>query len=60
MTSNLIQFIKHIVPFTDQEIQESAFLFSETNLKKGEFWVKEGELKSDVYSLIRECYVPIL
>lgn len=48
MTSNLIQFIKHIVPFTDQEIQESGFLFSETTLKKGELWVKEGELKSDV------------
>ena len=48
MTSNLIQFIKHIVPFTDQEIQESELLFSEKTLKKGEFWIKEGELKSDV------------
>ena len=48
MTSNLIQFIKNIVPFTDKEIQESGLLFSEKILKKGEFWVKEGELKSDV------------
>ena len=48
MTSNLIQFIKNIVPFTDKEIQESGLLFSEKTLKKGDFWVKEGELKSDV------------
>ena len=48
MTTNLIQFIKNIVPFTDEEIQESGLLFSEKILKKGEFWVKKGELKSDV------------
>ena len=48
MTQNLIQFIKQIVPFTDEEIQDIQHLFDEKSLKKGEFWVKEGEFNSDI------------
>ncbi len=48
MTQNLIQFIKQIVPFTDEEIQDIQHLFVEKTLKKGEYWVKEGEFNSDV------------
>ena len=48
MTQNLIQFIKHLVPFTDGEIQDIHHLFIEKTLKKGEFWVKEGEFNSDI------------
>ena len=48
MTQNLIQFIKHLVPFSDEEIQEIRYLFIEKNLKKGEFWIKEGEFNSDL------------
>lgn len=48
MTQNLIQFIKYLVPFTDEEIQDIHHLFTEKNLKKGEFWVKEGEFNSDI------------
>ena len=48
MTQNLIQFIKQLVPFTDEEIQDIHHLFTEKTLKKGEFWVKEGEFNSDV------------
>lgn len=48
MTQNLIQFIKHLVLFTDEEIQDIQHLFIEKNLKKGKFWVKEGEFNSDV------------
>lgn len=48
MTQNLIQFIKQIVPFTDEEIQDIQHLFVEKSLKKGEFWVKEGEFNSDI------------
>lgn len=48
MTQNLIQFIKQIVDFTDEEIQNIQHLFIEKNLKKGEFWIKEGEFNSDV------------
>jgi CRP/FNR family transcriptional regulator, anaerobic regulatory protein len=48
MTQNLIQFIKQLVSFTDEEIQEIQHLFVEKILKKGEFWVKEGEFNSDV------------
>lgn len=51
MTQNLIQFIKQIVPFTDEEIQDIQHLFDEKSLKKGEFWVKEGEFNSDVLFL---------
>ena len=49
MTQNLIQFIKHLVPFSDEEIQEIRYLFIEKNLKKGEFWIKEGEFNSDLH-----------
>jgi CRP/FNR family transcriptional regulator, anaerobic regulatory protein len=48
MTQNLIQFINQIVPFTDEEIQNIQHLFIEKNLKKGKFWIKEGEFNSDV------------
>ena len=48
MTQNLIQFVKQLVPFTDEEIQEINHLFIEKFLKKGEFWVKEGEFNSDI------------
>ncbi|MEY4539469.1 MAG: hypothetical protein RLZZ306_1226 [Bacteroidota bacterium] len=48
MTQNLIQFIKQLVSFTDEEIQDIQHLFIEKNLKKGEFWVKAGEYNSDI------------
>lgn len=51
MTQNLIQFIKQLVPFTDEEIQDIQHLFVEKTLKKGEFWVKEGEFNSDILFL---------
>ena len=51
MTQNLIQFIKQLVSFTDEEIQDIQHLFVEKNLKKGEFWVKEGEFNSDILFL---------
>lgn len=49
MTQNLIQFIKKIVPFADEEIQDIHHLFTEKTLKKGEFWIKQGEFNSDVF-----------
>ncbi|MCU0471143.1 MAG: hypothetical protein MUF58_21400 [Arcicella sp.] len=48
MTENFIQFISQIVVFTEEELQQAAHLFSEKSLKKGEFWVKEGEYKADM------------
>ena len=51
MTPNLIQFIKQLVPFADEEIQDIQHLFIEKTLKKGEFWVKKGEFNSDVLFL---------
>ena len=48
MTQNLIQFIKQLVPFTEEEIQDVKHLFVEKTLKKGEFWVKKDEFNSDV------------
>ncbi len=48
MTQNLIQFIKQIVSFSNEEIQDIQHLFTEKTLKKGEFWIKEGEFNSDV------------
>ena len=48
MTQNLIQFIKQLVHFSDEEIQDIQHLFTEKNLKKGDFWVKEGEFNSDI------------
>ena len=51
MTQNLIQFIKQLVSFTDEEIQDILHLFVEKTLKKGEFWVKEGEFNSDILFL---------
>lgn len=48
MTQNFIQFIQQIVPFTDEELQKVNHLFTEKSLKKGEFWVKEGEFNADM------------
>jgi CRP/FNR family transcriptional regulator, anaerobic regulatory protein len=61
MTQNLIQFFKQLVPFTDGEIQDIQHLFTEKTLKKGEFWLKEGEFNSDVLfvnkGMIRSYFV---
>lgn len=48
MTKNFIEFISHITTFTDEEMQVAKSLFTEHYLKKGEFWIKEGEIKSDL------------
>jgi CRP/FNR family transcriptional regulator, anaerobic regulatory protein len=48
MTPSLIQFIKKVVPLTDEELQSANHLFTERLLKKGEFWVKEGEFNADM------------
>jgi CRP/FNR family transcriptional regulator, anaerobic regulatory protein len=48
MTPSLIQFIKKVVPLTDEELQNANHLFTESLLKKGEFWVKEGEFNADM------------
>ena len=48
MTKNFIEFISRITTFTDEETQLAKSLFKEHRLKRGEFWVKEGEIKSDL------------
>jgi CRP-like cAMP-binding protein len=48
MTQNFIQFIQQIVSFTDEELQKANHLFTEKTLKKGEFWVREGEFNADM------------
>ncbi len=51
MTHNLIKFITQFVPFTEDELIKSEHFFTEKILKKGDFWVKEGDLNSDVLFL---------
>lgn len=48
MTENFIQFISQIVVFADEELEQAAHLFTEKTLRKGEFWVKEGEYNADM------------
>lgn len=48
MTKNFIEFISQIIPFTDEEMQFAKSSFTEHYLKKGEFWVKQGKIKSDL------------
>lgn len=48
MTKNFIEFISQITTFTDEEMQLAKSLFTEHRLKRGDFWVKEGEIKSDL------------
>ena len=48
MTKNFIEFINQITPFTDEEVRLAKSLFTEHYLKKGEFWVKQGKIKSDL------------
>lgn len=48
MTPNFINFIRQFVSFTDEEIQNASHLFTEKSLKKGEYWVKEGEFNADM------------
>lgn len=51
MTHNLIKFITQLIPFTEDELVKSEHFFTEKTLKKGDFWVKEGDLNSDVLFL---------
>jgi CRP/FNR family transcriptional regulator, anaerobic regulatory protein len=48
MTPNFITFIGQITTFTNEEIILAEPLFIENYLKKGEFWIKEGEFKDDL------------
>ena len=51
MTANLIQFITQFVPFTEDELVKPKHFFTERTLKKGDFWVKEGDFNSDILFL---------
>lgn len=48
MTLKLINFIRTLVAFTDEELDVAHSLFYEKSLRKGDFWVKEGEFNQDV------------
>jgi CRP/FNR family transcriptional regulator, anaerobic regulatory protein len=48
MTPNFITFISQITAFTDEDIKLAAPLFVTRQLKRGEFWIKEGEFKDDL------------
>jgi CRP/FNR family transcriptional regulator, anaerobic regulatory protein len=49
MTQNLIDLIHQIVPFTDEEFSTIIPLFKERTIKKGDFWVKSGEINPDIF-----------
>ena len=48
MTKNFIDFIGQITTFTTEEIKLAEPLLVDHYLKKGEFWIKEGEFKDDL------------
>ncbi len=48
MTKNFIEFISQITTFTDEEMGLAKSLFNERPLKRGDFWIREGEFKSDL------------
>jgi CRP/FNR family transcriptional regulator, anaerobic regulatory protein len=48
MTKNFIEFISQITTFTDEEMQLAKSLFTDHSLKRGDFWVREGEFKADL------------
>ena len=48
MTKNFIEFISQITTFTDEEMYLAKSLFTERPLKRGDFWVREGEVKADL------------
>ena len=48
MTPNFIAFINQITPFSDDEIKLAKPLFVDQQLKRGNFWIKEGEFKDDL------------
>ncbi len=48
MTKNFIEFIRQIAPFNDEEIKLAEPLFADHHLKRGDFWMKEGEFKDDL------------
>jgi CRP/FNR family transcriptional regulator, anaerobic regulatory protein len=48
MTPNFITFISQITAFADEDIKLAAPLFITHQLKRGEFWIKEGEFKDDL------------
>lgn len=48
MTPNFIAFINQITPFSDDEIKLVKPLFVDHQLKRGNFWIKEGEFKDDL------------
>jgi CRP/FNR family transcriptional regulator, anaerobic regulatory protein len=48
MTKNFIEFISQITTFTDEEMQLAKSLFTDRSLKRGDFWVREGDFKADL------------
>jgi CRP/FNR family transcriptional regulator, anaerobic regulatory protein len=48
MTKNFIEFISQITTFTDEEMQLAKSLFVDHTLKRGDFWIREGEFKPDL------------
>ncbi|MFC0185827.1 cAMP-binding domain of CRP or a regulatory subunit of cAMP-dependent protein kinases [Pseudarcicella hirudinis] len=48
MKQNLVDLLKSLVDFTDEEIEITEELFEIKHIKKGEIWVREGDLKLEV------------
>ncbi len=46
MKDNLIALVRKYVDFSDEEVKEAQPYFSDMILKKGEYWVKQGEYRA--------------
>ncbi|MFC0877135.1 Crp/Fnr family transcriptional regulator [Saccharicrinis sp. FJH2] len=55
MNQDLLLHLKQILPLSDSELEDFINKFRRVHLKKGEYFIKEGQLKKELGLIIKGC-----
>lgn len=55
MNSEIIKHLKQILPLSDIELEDFISKFKLIHLKKGEYFIKEGQLKKELGLIVHGC-----
>ena len=55
MISEIIKHLKQILPLSDNELEDFISKFKLIHLKKGEYFIKEGQLKKELGLIVNGC-----
>ena len=55
MKQDVLQHLKQILPLSDNVLEDFINKFRTVHLKKGEYFIKEGQLKKELGLIVKGC-----